>query len=953
MLRSDFFRPTFRVKLLLALFGTVAPLLLVTLLVVRREANRQVDAVVASTVNRAGDAFARIERIRQQQLAQLGQRAANSNRWGAALQEALDGDTDLLIEATRYELGLAGFPDALAAFTSLGADPIAAVVRGGAVANPSSAISTPAIDRLFAGDTAVFGYHIIDRQLFSIHPAVLYTVDQPVGILLLGFAIDDETARTLGQALGVDVCFAANGQCVASSGVVQRARQVARVTHPLPGAAATAMRIVLGIPLDDVVRPFEKIQTAIRYIGLAVLALAILVAFVLSRGFAQPVRALVAATARVARGDYETQVRVRTNDEIGMLADAFNEMTRGLLLKEKYRGVLDKVISRDVADEMLKGEIKLGGETREVTTLFADIRNFTALSEGMPPHEVVALLNEVMERAEAAVVAEGGVVDKYVGDEIMALFGAPMSHGDDAVRAVRAAVRIQNEIAAMNARRAAGAAPITVGIGINTGIVVAGNMGSARRLNYTVLGAPVNLASRLCGDARGGQILLSSSTRERVSGQVHVAALGARVMKGISRPLEIFEVIALEEDSVAATSARATLALIASLLLAPATMFAQRTWTLGSVQLQPSARIDLQAFAADASPSWLIADTTAFLAGRASGFLDIFAGRHLYGLFELRLDHGETPGRGDLDLRIEQAFARITPLASADASAQLGRFVSPFGNYPQRHHSGADPLIRPPLSYDYRTMVTSGLPPSDNNDFIDWKDAPQTMFRRRGAPPVWAAPYQLGVMLVGSAGPASYRLAAMNGAPSAEPDVWNRWPKSVNRLSYVAHMGVQVMPELRLGASYNYGPYLHPDADTINFRAGKSSSDYHQRLIGIEATLTRGLIELRGELIHDTWEVPRVSEKAIDISWYAEGKLKLGPGLFAAGRYSSIHFNELHYKDGSTSPWDFDARRIQLGAGYRVSESFDVRSELMLNSSDGPTDPDDNLFSIQATWLIR
>ena len=974
MQRSDLFRPTFRLKLLIALLGTIAPLLLVTLLVVQREADHQVDLIVQSTTDRAGDLFARIEQIRQQQLDQLGYRFSSSNRLSAAFQQALEGDTTFFVDQARYELQFAGFPNALAAFTNLSGEPLAAIVNGQRLTNPERAVSKSAVDRLFAGHTAAFGYHLLGSQLFSIHPLIMKLVDEPVGILLLGFAIDDETARSLGQALRADVCFVADNTCIASStGTRMRAlesfahsartsaaqhvlvngKPFVLVARPLVGARGTGTQIVLSIPLEDVIRPFTTILRAIRVIGFAVLLLAIIIAIILSRGFARPVRALVAATSRVARGEYDTHVVVKSKDEMGMLANAFNDMTHGLLLKEKYRGVLDKVVSRDVADEMLKGEIQLGGETRVVTTLFADVRNFTAMTETLPPHEVIELLNGVMERAEAAVVAEGGVVDKYVGDEIMALFGAPVAGENDALHAIRAAVRIQREMTLMNEQRVpAGKPPITLGVGVNTGTVVAGNMGSQRRLNYTVLGAPVNLAARLCSEADGGQILISESTLERVREHVHVAPLGARPMKGFSRPVDIFEVVALESEAAVASGSGWTLlgAALLALTFAHATpALAQRTYNLGPVQVQPSAHIDAQGFITDHAPAWLIPESKSFAAGRASGYLDVFAGQHVYGLVELRADRGEAPAAGDWQFRIEQAFVRLNPGGGAKLFAQVGRFVSPFGSYPQRHGSSSDPLIRPPLSYDYRTMVCASIIPETNDDFINWKDIPQ-YFRPSGAPPVWAAPYQLGAMLLGNVGRFSYRVAAMNGAPSSEPRYWNLWPQSTKWLSYAANVGMQIAPELRVGASFDVGTYLSPDSPDIP--AGAHFYDYTQRLFGIDGTFTRGFIEVRGELIHDYWEVPRVPDDPTDLSYYLETKIKVLPGAFVSGRYSAIHFNSLHYTSGSTSQWDYDTRRLQLGAGYRISQPLEVRAEMMLNHTDGPIDPRDNLLSLQASWTI-
>ncbi len=135
-------------------------------------------------------------------------------------------------------------------------------------------------------------------------------------------------------------------------------------------------------------------------------------------------------------------------------------MTRGLLLRERYRSVLNKVVSQDVAEELMKGDVELGGENRLVTVLFADIRGFTTMTEGMEPQEVIGLLNECMEHLSEAIDAEGGVVDKFIGDEVMAVFGAPATQDDHARRAVSAALRMREDMAAFNAvRRVRGDVP--------------------------------------------------------------------------------------------------------------------------------------------------------------------------------------------------------------------------------------------------------------------------------------------------------------------------------------------------------------------------------------------------------------------------------------------------------------------------------------------------------------
>src|SRR5688572_6934536 len=346
-------QPTFRFKLLLALIGTIAPVLIITLLVVRHQADRQVEKMVAATMARATEAFTRVERIRQQQLQQLSTRYTGSNRWGQAVQQAAqESDTAFLIEQTRYELKLAALPNALAAFTDLDGRTLTAFAHERQLADPAAAIPPGAIDRLFAGDTAVYGYHVVGRELFTIHPTVLYLGDFPTGVLFLGIPIDDEAAQSLAGALGTDVCFFAAGRCMATSRTatvsrlevfgnagdgraVQRVdiedQPFALVRRKLTTASAgTDIAIVLGIPLAPVIGPFETIQVAIKLIGVTMLLLAALVALVLSRGLARPVRELQAATARVAKGDYEATVRVHSRDELGQLAESFNAMTHGL-----------------------------------------------------------------------------------------------------------------------------------------------------------------------------------------------------------------------------------------------------------------------------------------------------------------------------------------------------------------------------------------------------------------------------------------------------------------------------------------------------------------------------------------------------------------------------------------------------------------------------------------------
>ncbi len=179
----------------------------------------------------------------------------------------------------------------------------------------------------------------------------------------------------------------------------------------------------------------------------------------------------------------------------------------------------------------------LGGELREATVLFCDIRGFTTLTEGMDPAEVIELLNEHMTALTAVVHARHGVVDKFVGDALIALFGVPRSAGDDARNAVVAARQMIAERRRLNAE---GHRRIEIGIGIASGTVVAGCMGSADRLNYTVLGERVNLASRLSGRAAGMEVLIDDQTRRRLAHGVVVEALPPLQLKGFSAPVAAY-----------------------------------------------------------------------------------------------------------------------------------------------------------------------------------------------------------------------------------------------------------------------------------------------------------------------------------------------------------------------------------------------------------------------------
>ena len=302
---------------------------------------------------------------------------------------------------------------------------------------------------------------------------------------------------------------------------------------------------VLQRSLPEALAPYRRLRAVLLGLFAGGVVLSAIAGHRIARLVTRPVLQIAARARRVEAGEYGEPLQIRQQDELGRLATSFNRMVQGLAERDKVRGLLGKVVSPAIAHELLTGEIALGGEEREVTVLFADIRDFTTLSERRSPQEILVLLNSYLTCVTAVVETNGGVVDKYIGDGMMALFGAPLSHPDDASRAVRTAVQMIAAVRAWNRERdPLHPEAIRIGIGIHTGRAVAGNMGSATRLNYTVIGDAVNLASRLEGLSKtyGAAIVVSMATRERAPEFGYREIDRVRV-RGREAEVTIFEVL--------------------------------------------------------------------------------------------------------------------------------------------------------------------------------------------------------------------------------------------------------------------------------------------------------------------------------------------------------------------------------------------------------------------------
>jgi adenylate cyclase len=305
------------------------------------------------------------------------------------------------------------------------------------------------------------------------------------------------------------------------------------------------MRFETALDVTDIKRIVRKHLLIAAAIVLFTTTLAMWIGWRLASRMALALSRVNAAMRRLEQQDYVKVDAVKTGDELEDLAEGFNSMVDGLRERDKLRVTMGKYMTEEVLAHVMAGEVELGGKTLEITILFCDLRGFTTFAEKRSAQELVGILNEYFTDMVDCVMAEGGVVDKYIGDNIMAVFGAPVSRPDDAQRAVRAALKMRVALAKLNTRFAErGIEPLRFGIGLHTGEVVAGNIGSVRRMEYTVIGDAVNVASRLESKTKDLEtdFLISDATRERLTAEVEVVAMGEVQVKGRGAPVKIFTV---------------------------------------------------------------------------------------------------------------------------------------------------------------------------------------------------------------------------------------------------------------------------------------------------------------------------------------------------------------------------------------------------------------------------
>jgi adenylate cyclase len=307
-------------------------------------------------------------------------------------------------------------------------------------------------------------------------------------------------------------------------------------TETTGSAEANPHGTLFGIPIE-----FVELGVAGTSLILSVGA-----AFYVGRTIIRPIRSLEASMHRVETGDLDAVADVTTDDEIGHLAASFNRMTGGLRREAMVRDLFGQYVSPEVARLAIERHGRLEGEIVECSVLFVDIRRFTALAEVLPPARLIGTLNRYFERMVVEVEAEGGIVNKFGGDSLLAVFGSPLNPmADHAERAVRAALRMRDALKEFNRDQAAAEMPeLRVGFGLATGELVAGNVGSNRKLEYTVIGDPVNLAARLqeLTTSLGADILVNARTAELAGEAASLRSFGEIDVRGRAERVEVFVV---------------------------------------------------------------------------------------------------------------------------------------------------------------------------------------------------------------------------------------------------------------------------------------------------------------------------------------------------------------------------------------------------------------------------
>ncbi|WP_164726990.1 adenylate/guanylate cyclase domain-containing protein [Shimia sediminis] len=315
---------------------------------------------------------------------------------------------------------------------------------------------------------------------------------------------------------------------------------------PAPFGEGTNEALVLAMPIRVLAAPIIRVFRNAILMSLAITLISVPLIWFISRGLSSPLKALSRDAERIRRFDLtQTDFKPSRVEEIFQLQVSLSRMTNSLSIFTSYvpKALVRGFLERDATPQ-------LGGENKDLTVFFMDLENFTAMSSDLPPEETMRRMSNLFEEVTQVLQAHGATIDKYIGDAVMAFWNAPEDVEDHEAKACQAALAVRDVATAEIAKWNVQGLPLRPRIGLHCGEAIVGNVGSSDRMNYTALGATVNLAARLeaANRALGTSILISPDLKARVEGRIDMVSVGQVDLKGYKEPVEVFEVTGVVED---------------------------------------------------------------------------------------------------------------------------------------------------------------------------------------------------------------------------------------------------------------------------------------------------------------------------------------------------------------------------------------------------------------------
>jgi adenylate cyclase len=400
-----------------------------------------------------------------------------------------------------------------------------------------------------------FGFGFVTRNIDAHSALVLWIRTAMVGLIASAFAFFSTETHARKTLIPLFFPRGRLGELKGAARLLisKRIRAVYRLSGLVPMSVLVVTLITLAWEVNRFGIDAPTFASGVARFSIVLFVIFFVYAGVLnrlvSRSIAEPLEDMLEVVKKVRKGDYQCRVQVVSNDEIGTLGDSTNTMIEGLAEREVIRSTFGRYVSPEIRDEILSGRIPLEGELIEATVLFADLRDFTPFVESMSPKKAVKILNGYFQAMDEAIRRHKGLILQFIGDEIEAVFGVPLPLADHPAAAAQAALEMRRELKKFNLTVVQmGGNPIRHGIGLNTGMLLAANIGSPDRLTYSLVGDTVNVASRIQDLTKDydHDILMSETTRRRLGQEFMVRQLAPATVKGKQSPLNVYALLGHE-----------------------------------------------------------------------------------------------------------------------------------------------------------------------------------------------------------------------------------------------------------------------------------------------------------------------------------------------------------------------------------------------------------------------